>query len=44
MPYQVNAALMAQAKDGAIFMHCMPHPPERGSDAGGFEDIRQRNL
>ncbi len=24
MPYQVNAALMAQAKDGAIFMHCMP--------------------
>ncbi len=24
MPYQVNAALMAKAKDSAIFMHCMP--------------------
>ncbi|MCB1593180.1 MAG: ornithine carbamoyltransferase [Alphaproteobacteria bacterium] len=24
MPYQVNPELMAQAKDGAIFMHCMP--------------------
>ncbi|MCB1681487.1 MAG: ornithine carbamoyltransferase [Rhodospirillales bacterium] len=24
MPYQVNSALMALAKDGAIFMHCMP--------------------
>lgn len=24
MPYQVNPALMAQAKDHAIFMHCMP--------------------
>jgi ornithine carbamoyltransferase len=24
MPYQVNGALMAQAKDHAIFMHCMP--------------------
>ncbi|MGH1403564.1 MAG: ornithine carbamoyltransferase [Alphaproteobacteria bacterium] len=24
MPYQVNANLMAQAKDHAIFMHCMP--------------------
>ena len=24
MPYQVNAALMARAKDHAIFMHCMP--------------------
>jgi ornithine carbamoyltransferase len=23
-PYQVNADLMAQAKDSAIFMHCMP--------------------
>ncbi len=23
-PYQVNAALMAQAKDTAIFMHCLP--------------------
>ncbi len=23
-PYQVNAALMAQARDDALFMHCMP--------------------
>ena len=24
MPYQVNEAMMAQAKDDAIFMHCLP--------------------
>ena len=24
LPFQVNPALMAKAKDGAIFMHCMP--------------------
>jgi ornithine carbamoyltransferase len=23
-PYQVNAALMAQAPAGAVFMHCLP--------------------
>ena len=23
-PYQVNAALMAQAKETAVFMHCLP--------------------
>lgn len=32
-PYQVNAALMAQAKDNAIFMHCMPiHRDEEVTD------------
>ena len=23
-PYQINAALMAQAKEDALFMHCLP--------------------
>lgn len=33
-PYQVNKALMAQANDGAIFMHCLPiHEWEEVSEA-----------
>ena len=33
MPYQVNAELMAKAKDNAIFMHCMPvHRGEEATD------------
>jgi ornithine carbamoyltransferase len=33
MPYQVNTALMAQAKPNAIFMHCMPiHRNEEVTD------------
>lgn len=33
MPYQVNPQLMKQAKDGAIFMHCMPiHRNEEVTD------------
>ena len=32
LPYQVNAAAMANAKDSAIFMHCLPafHDLETG--------------
>ena len=30
--YQVNSALMAQANEGAVFLHCLPRHPEEVSD------------
>ena len=30
--YQVNSSLMAQANDGAVFLHCLPRHPEEVSD------------
>ena len=40
LPYQVNAALIAQAKPGAIFMHCLPAFHDRNTTVG--EEIYQK--
>ena len=39
-PYQVNADVMAQANDGAIFMHCLPSFHDRNTVVG--QEIYER--
>jgi len=34
LPYQVNASAMANAKDSAIFMHCLPAYHDLGTEVG----------
>lgn len=36
--YQVNSALMAQANDGAVFLHCLPRHQEEVSDDVFYSD------
>lgn len=36
--YQVNANLMKQANDGAVFLHCLPRHPEEVSDEVFYSD------
>ena len=40
LPYQVNAALIAQARPSAIFMHCLPAFHDRNTTVG--EEIYQK--
>ena len=39
-PYQVNPALMALAKPGAVFMHCLPAHREEEVTASVFDSPR----
>lgn len=36
--YEVNAELMAQANDGAVFLHCLPRHPEEVTDEVFYSD------
>eukprot|EP00559_Dactyliosolen_fragilissimus_P008285 CAMPEP_0184858888 /NCGR_PEP_ID=MMETSP0580-20130426/3918_1 /TAXON_ID=1118495 /ORGANISM="Dactyliosolen fragilissimus" /LENGTH=353 /DNA_ID=CAMNT_0027355235 /DNA_START=9 /DNA_END=1070 /DNA_ORIENTATION=+ len=36
--YEVNSELMAQANDGAVFLHCLPRHPEEVTDEVFYSD------
>ena len=36
--YEVNAELMTQANDGAVFLHCLPRHPEEVTDEVFYSD------